>query len=220
MSFKTCGVLALAVLPVLFGCVACGLRPDGRQAAAASLAPDIAKSTSVAATAIPLPIGPQASKVSPPPVTLVMNSTVLPLVPPVGVPPRAPKRTDVDALMGDMHGSLGGTLLPDAPPLTHAALAAARTLMERAHAQPDTLQVVLVVDRSPKVQRLWVTVATPGSAALEPLGGELDRGERVLDLVRDAPGDIRPRGRALRRDKIGDVVQRRDVAASVGGCIG
>lgn len=170
MSFKTCGVLALAVLPVLFGCVACGLRPDGRQAAAASLAPDLAKSTSVAATAIPLPVGPQASKVSPPPVTLVMNSTVLPLVPPVGVPPRAPKRTDVDALMGDMRGSLAGTLLPDAPPLTHAALAAARTLMERAHAQPDTLQVVLVVDRSPKVQRLWVTVATPGSAALEPLG--------------------------------------------------
>ena len=34
-------------------------------------------------------------------------------------------------------------------------------------------------------------------AALEPLGGELDRGERVLDLVRDAPRDVGPGGAAL-----------------------
>ena len=49
-------------------------------------------------------------------------------------------------------------------------------------------------------------------APLQALGRELDRCQRVLDLVGDAPGDVGPGRRALRRDEVGDVVERHDVA--------
>src|SRR3546814_19273013 len=42
--------------------------------------------------------------------------------------------------------------------------------------------------------------------ALQALGGELDRGQRVLDLVRDAAGDVRPRRLAMGRQELGDLV--------------
>ena len=73
-------------------------------------------------------------------------------------------------MVGDMHSWLGGTLLTDAPSLTRPALTAAHAMMQREHVAPDPLQVVLVVDRSPKVQRLWITVTMPGSKTLESLG--------------------------------------------------
>jgi hypothetical protein len=44
-------------------------------------------------------------------------------------------------------------------------------------------------------------------AALQPLGGELDRGQRVLDLMGDAPGDVGPGGAALVGQLVGDVVE-------------
>ena len=44
-------------------------------------------------------------------------------------------------------------------------------------------------------------------AALQPLGGELDRGQRVLDLMRDAPRDVGPGGAALVGQLVGDVVE-------------
>ena len=44
-------------------------------------------------------------------------------------------------------------------------------------------------------------------APLQPLGGKLDRGQRVLDLVRDAPRDVRPGGAALVGQLVGDVVE-------------
>ncbi len=52
-----------------------------------------------------------------------------------------------------------------------------------------------------------------------PLGRELDRRQRVLDLVRDAAGDVAPSGGALRGDKLGDVVERDDeaVLSELGG---
>ena len=50
-------------------------------------------------------------------------------------------------------------------------------------------------------------------AALQPLGGELDRGQRVLDLVGDAAGDVGPGGAALVEQLLGDVVEGEDVAA-------
>ena len=50
-------------------------------------------------------------------------------------------------------------------------------------------------------------------APLEPLGGELDRGQRVLDLVGDAAGDVGPGGAALVEQLLGDVVEGEDVAA-------
>ena len=54
----------------------------------------------------------------------------------------------------------------------------------------------------------------PAVAALEPFGGELDRGQRVLDLVRDAPGDVGPGGAALIEQLLGDVVEGQDMAAA------
>ena len=198
MSFKTCGVLLLALLAAACGGIAYGPRlmvphvapaaaataPETRTAALAEppaptpppppvvndepvAAPAPAASSPTNATNQPLPTPAPAA-----PVILAMNAIVLPAAPATPAPPPAPKatRADVDALVADMHGALGGTLLPDAPPLTRAALGAARAMMDRAHAEPDTLQVVIVVDRSPKVQRLWVTVATPGSPTLESLG--------------------------------------------------
>ena len=50
-------------------------------------------------------------------------------------------------------------------------------------------------------------------APLQPLGGELDRGQRVLDLVGDAAGDVGPGGAALVEQLLGDVVEGEDVAA-------
>ena len=46
-----------------------------------------------------------------------------------------------------------------------------------------------------------------GEAALQALGGELDRRQRVLDLVRDAARHVGPGGLALRRLQLGDVVE-------------
>ena len=50
---------------------------------------------------------------------------------------------------------------------------------------------------------------------LQPLGRELDRGQRVLDLVRDAAGDVGPGRLALRRQQLGDVVEGDDEAADL-----
>ena len=47
---------------------------------------------------------------------------------------------------------------------------------------------------------------------LDALGGELDRGQRVLDLVGDPPGDVRPGRLALSRQQLGDVVEGDDIA--------
>ena len=47
---------------------------------------------------------------------------------------------------------------------------------------------------------------------LQPLRRKLDRRQRILDLMRDAPRHVRPGGTALRRHQIGDVVERDDQA--------
>ncbi len=78
-------------------------------------------------------------------------------------------RAEVDRLRGEMQAAIGGTLLPAAPAQTEAAMTAARGMLARRHVDIDTPQVLLVVDRSPLVQRMWLTIAQPG-AALEPLG--------------------------------------------------
>src|SRR3546814_14015659 len=49
--------------------------------------------------------------------------------------------------------------------------------------------------------------ALPFLSPLEPLGGELDRGERVLDLMCDTARDIRPCGTALVEQLLGNVVE-------------
>ena len=61
-----------------------------------------------------------------------------------------------------MHASLGGVLLPDNPALTRAALIHGQAMAMRLHADLDAPQVLLLVDRSPAVQRLWIVYALPG----------------------------------------------------------
>ena len=56
----------------------------------------------------------------------------------------------------------------------------------------------LADDRSGQpLERLLVGLDFLPEAALQPFGGELDRRQRVLDLVGDAPRDVRPGGAAL-----------------------
>src|SRR5882672_2476535 len=52
--------------------------------------------------------------------------------------------------------------------------------------------------------------------ALQPLSGKLDRRQRVLDLVRDAPRHIAPGRHALGRHQVGHVVEG-DHRAGIGG---
>lgn len=49
--------------------------------------------------------------------------------------------------------------------------------------------------------------------APQPFGRKLDRRQRILDLVRDAAGDVRPGGGTLRDHQIRDVVDGDDVGA-------
>src|SRR6516165_6292074 len=52
-------------------------------------------------------------------------------------------------------------------------------------------------------------------SALQAFGGELDRGERVLDLVRDASRDVGPGRLALGREQLGDIVEGDDKTADL-----
>ena len=52
-------------------------------------------------------------------------------------------------------------------------------------------------------------------AAFQPLGRELDGRQRIPDLVRDAAGDVGPRGGALSGHEVADVVERDDAGAIV-----
>ena len=57
------------------------------------------------------------------------------------------------------------------------------------------------------LERLLVGRDLLAEPALQPLGGKLDRGQRVLDLMRDAPRDVRPGGAPLVGQLVGDVVE-------------
>jgi hypothetical protein len=77
---------------------------------------------------------------------------------------------EVDQLATAMREALGPVLLADVPAYTHVALPAARTMLQKGRATIDRAQVLFVVDRSPKVQRLWVVVAYPGGRPWDVLG--------------------------------------------------
>ncbi len=98
-----------------------------------------------------------------------------PLPPPtatslLGNPRPAFARPEVEALAVEMRQSLGPVLLTDNPALTAAALDAAHNMQQRVHFTVTDPQVVLMVDRSPKVQRLWVVVAYPGTQPWDVVG--------------------------------------------------
>ncbi len=77
-------------------------------------------------------------------------------------PRDAEGRAARERLLASLHDGLGAVLLADNPALTHAALIAGQAMSLRMHADLPTTQVVLLVDRSPAVQRLWVVLASPG----------------------------------------------------------
>ncbi len=101
----------------------------------------------------------------------------------------------------------------------------ARDLMHVLHAE-DRLgharEVGEFVDHPPKVahlpddrsgqpfERLRIGGDLLAEAALKPLGGKLDRGQRILDLVRNAPGDVRPGSAPLVAQLICDIVEGND----------
>ena len=74
-----------------------------------------------------------------------------------------------------------------------------------------TWRTIVPVSRSKVAGSLVDLLAV---APLQPLGGELDRGQRILDLVGDAAGDVGPGGAALVEQLLGDVVEGEDVAAA------
>ena len=80
------------------------------------------------------------------------------------------ERTRRDGLASAMQQSLAGVLATDNPAWTHDALAAGRAMMVRRHAEIDTVQTVLLVDRSPAVQRLWVVGCGSGQTIGRPWG--------------------------------------------------
>ena len=96
--------------------------------------------------------------------TPVSTQISVPYTPPVDhlSPSTSEGRAARDTLSAAMRASLGGVLLTDNPAQTHAALIAGQAMSLRQHAELDTTQVVLLVDRSPAVQRLWVVLASPG----------------------------------------------------------
>ena len=74
-----------------------------------------------------------------------------------------------------------------------------------------TWRMIVSVHCSNTCWSVWISLAV---FALEPLGGKLDRRQRVLDFMGDAAGDVGPGGVALGRDKLGDVVEGHDMAVS------
>src|SRR5579883_2830653 len=62
---------------------------------------------------------------------------------------------------------------------------------------------------------LGILLDLPQVFATQPFGRELDRRQRVLDLVGDTAGDVGPGRFALGRQKLGDVVEGDDKAAVV-----
>ena len=90
-------------------------------------------------------------------------SVPLPLVPePRPALSGSADRLARDMLLASMRQSLGGVLLPENIALTRAAVSAGQAMMARMHTDIDSPQVLLLVDRSPAVQRLWVVVVSPG----------------------------------------------------------
>ena len=72
-----------------------------------------------------------------------------------------------------------------------------------------TCRMIVSVHCSKTCLSVWISRAV---FALETLGRKLDRRQRILDLMRDAPGDVGPGRVALRRDELGDVVEGHDMA--------
>jgi hypothetical protein len=65
---------------------------------------------------------------------------------------------------------VGSALLPDNPAAAFRALAAARMMIATTMTLINRPQALLVVDRAPSVQRLWVVVATPDGSPWTVIG--------------------------------------------------
>jgi hypothetical protein len=90
----------------------------------------------------------------------------------------------------------------------------AREVGEFVHHAPRSPTWRTMVPGQP-LERLLVGRNLLPEAPLQPLGGELDRSQRVLDLVRDAAGDVGPGGAPLVGQLVGDVVEGQHRAVAV-----
>ncbi|WP_239021291.1 L,D-transpeptidase, partial [Novacetimonas cocois] len=77
---------------------------------------------------------------------------------------------EISALQTAMKAELGTQIVRTSPAITSHSLSLAKQLLDNAHLWPDSPQVILVVDRSERVQRLWVTVGGGDLDALTSLG--------------------------------------------------
>ncbi|WP_010510118.1 L,D-transpeptidase [Komagataeibacter europaeus] len=73
-------------------------------------------------------------------------------------------------LQHDMQQELGAQSALTRPKQTERAMALADGMLDHANAWPQDEQVMLVVDRAPRVQLMWIVLATPAAHRLTPLG--------------------------------------------------
>ena len=107
-----------------------------------------------------------------------LPAIIAPLPKPASVSPASPPspKPVATAALDPVAAALAAELrrsapvLPDHPAETQTAIGLARAMLQQTHTTLDARQVVLVVDRSSRVQRLWVVVAYPGNQLGEVLG--------------------------------------------------
>jgi hypothetical protein len=96
----------------------------------------------------------------------------LPVVMHAPLPPkwRSKLANQERVLKQQLRRMMSGTPLPDNPTAAFRALAAARMMITTTMTSINLPQTLLVVDRAPSVQRLWVVVATPDGSPWTVIG--------------------------------------------------
>ncbi|WP_419728659.1 L,D-transpeptidase [Lichenicola sp.] len=110
---------------------------------------------------------------SPLPLAVAGTAASSPLPPPPPPPPILSAAETVDAarlLTLQMHLAVGHSLARVDPEVQAASFRLAARLLERSGQAIDRPQTLLLVDRSPAVQRLWVILALPGAAPWQVIG--------------------------------------------------
>jgi hypothetical protein len=103
---------------------------------------------------------------------LIKLAPALPVVMHISEPsgPHSEPASQQGVLKQQLRQIVGGALLPDNPTAALRALAAARMMIATTLTLINRPQTLLVVDRAPSVQRLWVVVATPDGSPWSVIG--------------------------------------------------
>ena len=110
-----------------------------------------------------------------PPAAEAMPPSAAPVLPPLpATPPAALDPADAAEAAGllklQMRLALGHALVRVDPTMQAASFRLAARMLERSGQTIDRPQTLLLVDRSPAVQRLWVVVAMPGAVPWQSVG--------------------------------------------------